>query len=128
MPSKLRMHLLTLGWALVVGVLLTLPGDSFSSADRLFPFLAAEWTDKLVHFLLFLVLAFLAYRSARQISRVQLPLLVSAVLASAYGLALEALQASVPGRSPTFGDMAADTAGVWMFALLALSIRLRDRP
>ena len=106
------MRMLALTWAIVIGVLLTLPGDSFSSRSHLIPFLIPEWTDKVVHLLLFSIMAWLAYLALRDIASLRFPVLVAGGLALAYGLLLEGLQFYVPGRSPSFGDAVADGVGV----------------
>ena len=74
---------------------------------------ATEWSDKLVHASLFVVLGCLAARSWLQPGqrwRVVLALLL-------LGGLTEALQAVIPGRSASLGDWLADALGLalgWM--------------
>ena len=49
----------------------------------------------------------------------------------AYGLAIELLQSQIPNRLFSIGDLAANAAGLALYALLALALRKsrrRNRP
>jgi VanZ family protein len=124
--------LLALVWAAVVWLLLTLPAPpSLPSLLAPLPPLLQAMADKATHAALFLVQALLAHRALqpngggdRRHARTSLA--VALALTLAYGLATELRQASVPGRDPSAGDLAADGGGgIAYAALLAASGRWR---
>jgi VanZ family protein len=116
-------HLLTVAWALLIGLLLLLPVDAYDPAgqgwlDRLLDSL--PWIDKAVHAALFGVMALLARRSFA-VAGVERAALRTVLLTMAYGVLMEALQAFVPGRSPSGLDMMANTVGAVAGAIMSLS-------
>ena len=98
MPRFLTRHLPAIVWAIVVGVLLALPGGTFSPLARRVPDWAESWVDKGVHALLFLVLAALLLHSARGIAAIRRPVAAVLVGTLTYALLLELLQTQVSGR------------------------------
>jgi hypothetical protein len=120
-------RLLALMWAILVGIVLTLPGDSISRSSRLLPFLPPAWMDKVVHFVLFSVMAWLAYLALRDVVSPRFAWLASCGLTLGYGLLLEVCQLFVPGRSPSLGDGVADGVGVLVAAFASYRIEARRR-
>lgn len=85
------------------------------------PNLGITWQDKLLHFSVFGVVAFLLCRSLKRsgiklIEKFYLPWAVS--LTSVYGIFDEFHQYFVIGRYSTFADWAADTIGAIFFVLV----------
>jgi VanZ family protein len=115
----LTRHLPAIVWAVVVGVVLALPGGAFASMARRVPDWAEGWIDKGVHALLFLVLAALLLRSASAITAIRRP--VAAVLAGTltYALLLELLQTQVSGRGLDPLDFVAGGIGAVVGLLVA---------
>jgi VanZ family protein len=110
-------------WSAIVFVLLSAPSRSFHFSDeRLF---RIPHTDKLVHAAIFLILVVLwAYHFAKSSPRVfYKAVLTTAVLATAYGIAMEFVQLYV-GRDFDVFDMVADAAGAaigWLYAVKKIS-------
>lgn len=77
--------------------------------------------DKLVHFVQYLVLAFLTFfalvRGTHRDRAWQVQVTLAAVIS--YGLLLEVLQFTVPERDPSFMDMVANIAGAVVGTLAA---------
>jgi len=92
-------------------------GSSFP-ADRL-PNVLFVGADKLIHFVLFLVLCFLAHRAfLRQSVRTfsaRNALVLSIGITMIYGISDEAHQIFVPGRSAEFPDLVADWLGAFAY-------------
>ncbi|MEE8368640.1 MAG: VanZ family protein [Thermoanaerobaculia bacterium] len=123
-----RIHfvrLSALSWAIVTGILLTLPGGSFSSSSRLIPFLTAAGMDKVVHFVLFSVMAWLAYLAFRDVDALRFPVPAACGFALAYGLILEGLQFYIPERFPSFADVLADGVGVLVAGVVINQVERR---
>lgn len=77
--------------------------------------------DKIVHFLEYALLAFLAYRSCSHLGRLLTPhkaLLLSTVLVAGFAVLDEFHQRSVPGRDSGIGDLAMDLAGAALVLIL----------
>ncbi|HVR31048.1 MAG TPA: VanZ family protein [Thermoanaerobaculia bacterium] len=95
------------GWAALVAVLLLAPPQLLPAAvlDRggRFPL------DQAGHFLLFLVVAYLAARAAR--ARTRHPLLWAAAASFLYGAVLEAIQGLLGYRDAEVGDLVANGLG-----------------
>lgn len=75
------------------------------------------WSDKLVHGVLFFIMALLGYRSLRTVSGLRYPLIVTAVLVLAYGALLEALQTFSVVRRAEISDLTANAIGVLIFGV-----------
>lgn len=98
MRTFLTRHLPAILWTVLVGVLLALPGGTFSSIARRVPEWAEGWIDKGIHAFLFLVLAALWLSSARAIAAVRRPAVAVLAATLAYALVLELVQTRVSGR------------------------------
>lgn len=109
-----------LAWSAVIVFLLLLPGGDLPAVPGWVPVLVAALSDKLVHCGLFFIWAGLAMAaSGRPSAKRALTLIfVSSV---ALGGALELAQAWVPGRDPSWADLAADALGA-LLALLILAL------
>ncbi len=109
-------------WALAIFV-----GSSIPSKD--FPDLKIFSYDKLLHFGVFFVLAFLTYRALAHQRRYPLlagrALLLTFIATVAYGATDELHQFLVPGRTPDFFDLAADSIGATCALLILLFWRKR---
>lgn len=113
-------HLPAVAWAALVAAALGAPGDALAElSDRLSlgPFLDPLF-DKIVHFVLFAVLAALAARSFRALDPAgrsarlaRWPLSAAFLAAVVYGGTTELLQLGVGGRTAELGDFLADAAG-----------------
>lgn len=99
-----------LGWTLLVGAILLLPGSETPTEVPWLRALERAGEDKVVHFALFAVLAALLGRWGRSAGFAR-PLLLAVLLATAYGAGTEALQTVVPGRSAEWLDLVADGVG-----------------
>jgi VanZ family protein len=111
----LRYHLPTIAWALFILIICAIPGDRIPKMSFL------EWLkpDKIVHLLVFALLAILILRSfletgltfASEKSAISL----AVVLCIAYGALVEFLQYSVfINRSGDIRDAIANALGVWL--------------
>lgn len=77
--------------------------------------------DKLMHFLAYGAMAWLATRIAHDNGRLAAALLVGLLVA---GWAIEVLQNQVPGRAFCWRDMAANAAGIALAAIFALPVAI----
>ena len=96
-----------------------LGGDARRAAARL------PW-DKIVHAVLFALLAWVWCRQPARAGRVR-GVLLAALAAVAYGGAIEFCQMLLGYRAGEWTDLAADAVGVAFGALLAVGIRPRQR-
>ena len=131
MTTFLSRYLPALLWAGLIAAALLMTGDSLEDvgfwfkipdwlrpwADRLWP-----WADKLVHFGLFLVLAFLVRRCFQGTRGDWGPAIKTLVATMLYVVVLEAAQIRIPGRGWESLDVVAGIAGV-MVALLVYYVR-----
>ena len=135
MRTFLTRYLPALAWAGLIAAALLMTGDSLEDvgfwfkipdwlrpwADRLWP-----WADKLVHFGLFLVLAFLVRRcflEARGEWGAASKTLAATLL---YIVILEAAQIRIPGRGWESLDVVAGIAGVMVALLLSQLHQIRS--
>ncbi|MGA9115452.1 MAG: VanZ family protein [Bacteroidota bacterium] len=99
-------------WACLIFVASSLPGDAL-------PAFGLFRADLLAHLLIYAVFAGALSRALRLDGRIPLSSggRAAAVLALTvcYGMSDEAHQAFVPGREPSFADLAADGAGALLF-------------
>jgi VanZ like family len=108
------------GWAAVIGLLLTLPlADGAGGLGRALGFgpSVLDHGDKLVHLFLFAVLAALL--------QTFLPAVPAALLSTAYGGFLEGVQIFIPYRGAELADLAADAAGAVLAVALAAAVKGR---
>jgi VanZ family protein len=102
-------------WALAIFIASSIPSEDFPNL-RIFSY------DKLLHFGVFLVLAFLTYRALihqkhfPSLSRS--PLLYTVLMVAAYGAFDEIHQTIVPGRHPDLLDFLADATGACLAVLV----------
>jgi VanZ family protein len=108
-------------WALAIFVASSIPSEDFPDL-KIFSY------DKLIHFGVFLVLAFLTYRSLIHHTRfphiARNPFLYTVLIVAAYGAFDEIHQFIVPGRNPDIFDFLADSSGA-LFAVLIAHYWLR---
>jgi len=83
--------------------------------------------DKVTHFLMYAVLAFLMARALRNGKRHWRALLFTVAFGLAFGAADEWHQRFIAGRSSDVTDWSADSAGVLLGALLGLAVPQRRR-
>lgn len=115
-----RAHLLTLGWALALLVLLLAPASTFPPGPpgvELPPF-----ADKLAHALAFGLLGCFALRSAARSQICSRPWLCALAFVLAWGALTESLQGLTATRTPELLDLLADLAG-GLLAMVACSRR-----
>jgi len=106
-------------WSAAIVFLLLLPGGDLPSVPGWVPALLAAISDKLVHCGLFFVWAGLAAMAV--VKPYAKRGLAAIFLASvAFGGALELAQGWVPGRDPSWGDLAADALGTLLILALVL--------
>lgn len=120
-------HLPAQAWAILVAVALGSPSGLVATwSDRLSlgPWLD-PYFDKIIHFVLFAVLAGLAARSLRAFGAAgwrrppaRRPLSWAVLIAIAYGGAAELLQLRIGGRTAEWADFGADAAGALGAALV----------
>lgn len=108
-----RSHLPVLLWAAAIFVSSSIPGVRLPETRIL-------RLDTLLHFLVYLCLAWLINRSLHAQQRFPLParrhLLATILLTAAYGATDEFHQLFVPGRTAAWSDLAADAGGAVVFA------------
>lgn len=118
-----RFHLITLLWAAVIGILTLIPGPDIPEV----PFWNIPYFDKLVHFGLFGMLAFLGIRGIYRQKGPSINLKIIAACTSLaviiYGCLIEYLQSFVPGRSGEFLDILANSLGALAGPLAFLIIQ-----
>lgn len=101
-------------WSLFVAVLLLAPGGLGGGGVSWLSRVAAAGGDKVVHAALFFIQAAVVSRLlVRPGGR-----WLAAALAAGYGLLLELLQLSIPGRGLEAADVVANSAGAFGWALL----------
>jgi VanZ family protein len=118
-----RFHLPPLLWALLIYISSSIP------SERL-PAIRIVSADKVVHFLVFFVLAWLVDRSLRNMPAVPWAarhhLVLTIGLTTVYGALDEVHQMFVPGRNPSLLDLAADLAGAVLLVVI-VAVRRRRR-
>ena len=116
----LKFNLFTFLWALVIFLLILMPGQQMPSFGDLFSF------DKLAHLGVFGVLCFLMIIGfTKQVTFPKIrsnPVKYSLIISLTYASILELGQALIPGRYANFFDMAFNIAGVFLGYLLYLLI------
>lgn len=114
-------------WTAVIVFLLLLPGRDLPTVPGWVPALLAALSDKLVHCGLFFVWGGLAAMAGGK-PYAKRTLAAIFLVAVALGGALELAQAWVPGRDPSWGDLAADALGALLIlALVLLVSRVGER-
>ncbi|MBI5050668.1 MAG: VanZ family protein [Nitrospirae bacterium] len=78
-----------------------------------------ENSDKLIHAVIYLILAVVIYGSLRKSGVNKWLFILSFLLASVYGISDEIHQLFVPGRNATVGDVLADSFGAFLGSYLA---------
>lgn len=113
--QRLRTWGLTLAWAAVIVAVTAAPASTLPSAPLL------PGLDKLVHAVLFGVLAWLALSARARDHGIRVPLWILVVSLATFAAADEGLQRLVPGRGADWMDWMADMAGVliavWLYAM-----------
>lgn len=109
-------------WAAVIFVESSIPGTKLPSTP--------SGTDKMVHIVIFFILAWLTFRALSHetppvISTMSL--FLTEIVTILYGFADEFHQLYVPGRSADVFDMAADAVGGFLFLAVWLLLRFRRR-
>lgn len=113
--QRLRTWGLTLAWAAVIVAVTAAPASTLPSAPLL------PGLDKLVHAVLFGVLAWLALSARARDHGIRVPMWILIVSLATFAAADEGLQRLVPGRGADWMDWMADMAGVliavWLYAM-----------
>lgn len=107
-----RYNIYTLVWALIILILTLSPGNAIPSTG--------SWnipnSDKLGHYIIFSVFAYLLYRGfAKQYTFEVLneyPLLISMIISVCFGVVIEFIQTTIPGRGFDVLDILANTSGI----------------
>jgi len=113
-----RFHLPFLLWGALAAVALLSPIDLVR--DPHWPQWLAPlrpWADKIVHGVLFFIMAVLGYRSLRTLPRLRWPLIVTAISVLAYSALLELLQSYSVVRRSELADLTANAVGVLVFGV-----------
>jgi len=140
MGKILSRHVAALTWALLTAVALLLPGDPLQETGAWFDLpewleLLVEkvghwlgpWVDKLVHFCLFLVLAWLVRRSFYSTSSESEGAMVKTLAVTLpYIVILEIAQIWIPGRGWETMDLVAGFAGA-LVAVFLLQVSRQHR-
>jgi len=100
-------------WSGVIAFLLTLPASELPALPSFVPHVVARYADKGVHLGLFAIMTLLIAEAGGGLRAYW-----TIALVTAYGGLLEVVQGWIPGRDPSWGDLAADCAG----AVLAVAI------
>ena len=121
----LTAHLPAAAWLLAVTLSLAAPKRDFADLPVWWPeLLHVHALDKVVHALLFAVLALLLGRSFRLLPIFRRPLVAAFLAASLYGLATEVGQHLLTDRAGELADWGADVLGAALGAA-PLALRLR---
>ncbi|MBD1582070.1 VanZ family protein [Pseudoalteromonas sp. S16_S37] len=81
-----------------------------------------EHADKVVHFAIFFVLAFIMHHAFKW------PMIAQLILLTGYGIGIEVMQDSLPYRQASLGDFVADFFGALSYYLGYLALRFwRDK-
>jgi VanZ family protein len=122
----LTAHLPAAAWLVTVTLALAAPQRDFADLPEWWPrLLHFQALDKVVHALLFAVLALLLARSFRLLPAFRRPLLAAFLAASLYGLATEVGQDALTDRAGELADWGADVLGA---AAGVAPLALRRRP
>jgi VanZ family protein len=121
----LKKHWKSLVWAVIVFIVCSVPGNQVPDV----PLINIPHLDKIVHFILFFVLALVLLFELNKIRLERKPLLNaylwSALVSIGYGVLIEALQHYVfVSRSASFWDVLANSLGV-LFAILIFRYVIR---
>jgi hypothetical protein len=122
----LTVHLPAAVWFLLLNVALAWPKGDLADLPEWWPrLLHFQALDKVVHAVLFGVLALLLGRAFRRLAVFRRPLVAAFLAASLYGLVTEIGQETLTDRSGELGDWVADVVGAAAgVAPLALRRRL----
>jgi VanZ family protein len=122
-PRRRRAWRWAAAWACVIFVLSSIPGNAF-------PDVPGRFTDKLVHIALYGVLGLLVGRALASSARLGGARLVvlTGLLATAYGITDELHQLLTPRRSCDWHDVVADAIGGLLGGLLAATVLARRKP
>lgn len=125
MIEKLTRVYVTVCWSFFVFKLLTLPMPTGQSSG-----LQITYADKLVHFFIFGLLSYFLAKTLELFTEKhhRTVLVVSLILPTFYGLMLEYLQQSIPGRSASLLDSAAGLAGSLLAIWIYLFIKKHSKP
>jgi VanZ family protein len=108
----LTVHLPAALWFLAVTAALAMPKRDFADLPAWWPpILHFQALDKVVHAILFAVLALLVGRSFRRFGALRRPLLAAFLATALYGLATEVGQHTLTDRSGELADWGADVLG-----------------
>ena len=94
-----------------------------SSMQLQIPSQLPEYSDKVVHALIYMPLAFLFYISLRRSGFNKYIFLISFLLAGIYGITDEFHQSFVPGRNAAAADVVADFIGAVLGSLGAIRVK-----
>ena len=75
-------------------------------------------SDTAIHFVLYGITAIIFIRSLRSKTSIIKSAILSIILASLYGLAIEVLQSAMPWRECSFSDVMANLSGSIFFSVL----------
>lgn len=117
MPKR-SVHVLAVGWVVLTTLLLLAPSSNLPNLPGWLSSAVTAWIDLAVHSLLFLVLGLLVERSLAvlwPLGRSRAWTLLGGLL---YACATELAQLLIPGRTASWGDLAADALGLSISILL----------
>lgn len=96
-------------WLLVILFLSIIPAEGLQTDSPL---------DKIVHFVIYGITAILFFRGLRLKIPLTRAIVVSIILASFYGFAMELLQLLLPWRQFSFSDGVANISGALFFGII----------
>jgi VanZ family protein len=102
-----------------MGIIFYLSSLERTGIPELFPL-----QDKTLHAILYIILAFLIYRSLDVSGNSRYVFILSFLFAAIYGITDEIHQAFVPGREASLGDIAADSIGALLGCFLSKIVKL----
>ena len=117
----------SIGWALVIGYLLFLPGNDLPHNKFLD---SIPHLDKIVHFILFTTFCFLLHFERKVVAKklTGKDFIVLTAIAILYGGITETIQLLIPERSCSWGDLLTDLTGITAGILIfKLSEKIIDR-
>lgn len=123
--DKITRVFVTVCWSFFVFKLLTLPMPSSQNVG-----LQITYADKLVHFFIFGLLSYFLAKTLELYTEKhhRTVLITSLILPTIYGLMLEYLQESIPGRSASLYDSAAGMIGSLLAIWIYHFVKKRSKP
>ncbi|RKZ33935.1 VanZ family protein [bacterium] len=99
-----------------------------SASPRLGGGIEFPFFDKILHFIAFMILAFLLIRAIKENSSTNKYIFYTIIISALYGISLEVVQYYIPGRECNFWDWIADFVGTLVGIFISIPrVRLHNK-